>query len=96
MTVWPGVGLLRPPQVAKPVISPEFPRIPSVNTGAPPEPSKVKSPTRVVGTIPAIKLGVSTVQSGVNGEAPLSLEVVIEITGETTLGAAVTCTVMAP
>src|SRR5438270_12835111 len=85
------------PQVAKPPMLPEVPIAPSVKTLVPPAPSCVKLPEAVLGAIPAIKLGVSGVQSGVNGLLPLSFEVVIETTtGETILALVVPSTVMAP
>src|SRR5258708_37638128 len=84
------------PTVAKVLRVPEVPIVPSVKTLVPADPSCVKLPLAVLGPIPAIKSGVSGVQSGVNGLGPLSFVVVTETTGEATLADGVPPTVMAP
>src|SRR6266436_1876243 len=84
------------PTVAKVLRSPEVPMVPSGKTLVPAAPSCVKLPMAVLGANPAIRLGVSGVQSGVNGLGPLSFVVLTETTGEATLADGVPPTVMAP
>src|SRR5258705_18002 len=83
------------PQVAKPATEPDAPSAPSVKIGVPPELSSVKVPLAVDGARPAIRLGDSNVQEGVNGPVFVWFAVVIETTGDTTLDAAVPPTKMA-
>ena len=84
MSVWPPPV----PQVAKPLMVPDCPITPSVSIGVPPEPSALKLPLVVLGSNPAIRLGVSGVQVGVNALGLLWFAAVIETTGATTLEAA--------
>src|ERR1039457_4048377 len=71
------------PQLTKPLSMPETPMARSVRLERTPKfPSALKFPVAVVGASPAIRLGVSGVQSGVNGLLPLSF-VVVTATDET-------------